>query len=460
MPTLRPFAIVLALAALAPCRAQQPTDAAAKAPALERLLAEAVATIEGAQIPSEALPALERLVQALGERAEATVAARILELCKTAGEWQALDAATVEDLIEQTVAAQQSGQTELVAASIVALTRFAPQRHETHSLRFELFGRATPLFDAAKAFHSLGELRGMMPSNQDGWGEVARKVLGLAFIVGDIADGIDAVRTLLSYWNGCESLLKAGQPIRAPTPSDVRVFRLLPVIHGDYMVGQRAAVVASLDAWAKEQPDNVAQLLLFALAQSSLTGGEVKDRYAPEKARALLDRILALTDPKAKPTAPETAWTFHEVRGVLLQFDVPCGDSIEALRRYVTDLGKTVKDQKSLPLAHFADYAPLARQVKSRSEKLAKRQEDLATLDGLVKSAEREIRAAGGRPGKTPGTFDMGSSDQREKLASLVMKYNGRRDKYNTLAKTLETEEALLMAYRSRLADYDHARSR
>lgn len=460
MLTMRAFIAILALAGASPCFAQQPVDATTKAAALERQLNEAVALLEDAKVPADAAPALERLVLALGERPEGKVAAQLLELCMTTRGWQGLDAATVQALLDQTLIAQQNGHTELLAAPIVALHRFAPGQPEIHSLRFELFGRATPLFNVAKAIQSLGELRDMIPNELDSWAEIARKLLGLAFIVGDVGDGIDGVRTLLSYWNGCESQLRAGQPIRAPTASDIRVFRLLPVLCRDSRIGERMTVITNLDTWAKEQPDNVAQLILLALAQSSLSGGESKDRYAPPKACALLERVLAITDPNAKVKPPQTAWTLHEVRGVLLEFGVPCGDSVDALRRYVTELRKKIQKPGNLPLLHFADYAVLSKQISSRGDKLTKRRKELAELNDLVKATEREIRAAGGRPGTTPGTFDTGSADQRDKVAGLVRKLVARNAKRDTLAKTLADEEALLMEYGSRLAEYDRARSR
>jgi hypothetical protein len=453
MPNAHVLVSVFAAATVAHCLAQRPVETPAQEVSVERILVEVVYAIEDAKTPQLAVPAIERLAAALGDSIEAKVALQVVTLCRTAESWNALDPRDCTSLLDLTVEARVPGRRHLLAPAVIALSRFRPDLPETRCLLAELYGYASPVFHVAKAVASLGDLRDMIPSSGDSSPERVAKLLGLGRILGDFGEGIEGARALLGYCDLFHNSLAGGRPFRELTPADWHVLQLLPQLRKAYQTGERMAALASLDAWGKEQPDNPAQILLLALAYASASDGEVKDRYHPDKAMTLIGKFLTLTDPKGK--TPDAPWRLEEVRWVLTQFDVPCGNSRASMREHATKLLSTLKIGNTLPLLHMADFRALTRRVDIGSRKLKEKKENLEQL------ADRVVAAGGINPTPDrprPGVYDQGGADHHESRSDAQRKLKTCQDNYDNAKKSCDDAGALLREYQNRLARYEQAR--
>lgn len=203
-----------------------------------------------------------------------------------------------------------------------------------------------------------------------------------------------------------------------------------------YRRGDRADVLKRLDAWGKLQQGNPARLWLLAETHASL----YERGCEADLALKHLAQFETATDP-ARPAEP-TDWRFEEVRWVLRQFDVSCGESFESMRRQATLFGSQLRTRKSLPLVRMADYDALKVKAKVMENQLRRKHADLATTAASLEESKRRLERAPGR--------DRG-------LAQVTVRQ--WQDRYDTGKKAADDLSDSLEIHRQRLASYEQFRT-
>ncbi len=424
-------------------------------PALQLFLSAVTAESSPAAMANATTPVLE----ALAGQPEQKVLQTLVDSLRASGDWETVRASHCEALLELYRRHRAAKEPQRLVPLVVVLERLAPERPQVKLGVAEVFGAAWAARDVARAVEAIGDLRSLMPSEDDGLADTAAKIAGFVGFLGDAAAGWNGVRTILGYLEQMASSMQGGGAIRVLTADDLVGLRALTELREARARGDQAAAAKLLTELRSLQPKNPALSLLTAEMRASWG-----DAWSDVEAKKELKRFAELTDP-ARPVPganePWIGWADVSAMLRLLDWQPSFGNrqwsSMRDLRDYAVRLGKEIKPGTEDRLVIAPDRRRLEQQIQRLEQNLPKLEQARDETRDKLARLEQERDAAKGdydNAGRGRGVIDSKRSDLNAKWQGLVRQCKDASGPAASAAERFDRQCERLALYRARLEQF------